>query len=145
MWHIRCAARRPMGALSRSALCSFGLSATPPGLCFGSLKSNRRNGCRGMAGTKAYLRSMSCCASSPTRMSTCSMCTLSAECICAFCSHTKPVVAITTLALGIAPEQYCMAMSCLVLAVLAMCSSRLTAPLQRVLLAHCPRLATRGA
>ena len=90
----------------------------------GSPKSNRRNGCRGMAGTKADLRSMSCCASSPTRMSTCSMCTLSAECICAFCSHTKPVVAMTTLALGIAPEQYCMAMSYLVLAALAMCSSR---------------------
>ena len=37
-----------------------------------------------------------------------------------FCSHTKPVVAITTLALGIAPEQHCMAMSYLVLAALAM-------------------------
>ena len=64
----RCAARRPMGALSRSALCSLRLSATPPGLCFGSPKSSRRKGCRGMAGTKADLRSMSCCASSPTRM-----------------------------------------------------------------------------
>ena len=117
-----------MGALSRRALCSLRLSATPPGLCFGSPKSNRRNGCRGMAGTNADLRSISCCASSPTRMSTCSMCTLSAECaICAFCSHTSPVVAITTLALGMAPEQYCMAMSYLVLAALAMCSSRLTA------------------
>ena len=50
---------------------------------------------------------------------------LSAECTCAFCSHTKPVVAMTTLALGIAPEQYCMAMSYLVLA--ALWSSRLTA------------------
>ena len=60
----RCAARRPMGALSRSALCSLRLSATPPGLCLGSPKSNRRNGCRGMAGTKADLRSMSSCASS---------------------------------------------------------------------------------
>ena len=47
-----------------------------------------------MAGTKADLRSMSCWASSPIRISTCSMCTLSDECMCAFCSHTNPVVAL---------------------------------------------------
>ena len=52
----RCAARRPMGALSRRALCSLKLSATPPGLCFGSPKSNRRNGCgRDESGLKVHV------------------------------------------------------------------------------------------
>ena len=54
----RCAARRPMGALRSSALCSLRLSATPPGLCLGSPKSSRRNGWRGMAGTKAAFCSL---------------------------------------------------------------------------------------
>ena len=112
-----------MGALRRRALWSRRLSATPPGLCFVAKKESEKGLCRGTAGTKADFRSMSCWASSLTSLSTLSMCTRSGEWIYAFCSHARPVVAMTTLAFGMADAQVCVARSCGVLAVLASASS----------------------
>ena len=112
-----------MGAVRRRALRSRKLSATPPGLCFGSPKRSLKKGCRGTAGTKADFRSMSCWASSLTSISTLSICTRNGEWICPFCSHTRPVVAMTTLAFAMAAAQVCVARSYGVRAVLASASS----------------------
>ena len=108
-----------MGALSKRVLCSLRLSATPPGLP----SRIRKKGCRGTAGTKADLRSMSCWASSLMRTSRLSICSLRGECICPFCSQIRPVVATTTLAPGMMCVQWNIALSYFVLAVLGIASS----------------------
>ena len=98
----------------------------PPGLCFGSPNNSLRNGWRGTAGTKADFRSMPCCASSPTRMSICSMRTRRGECACAlFPNQTSG--GNDHFGSRDGGGHCCMARSYLVLAVLAAFSSRPTA------------------
>ena len=94
-----------------------------PWTLLGSPKRILKNGCRRTAGTNADFRSMSCWASSLISRSTLSICTRKGEWSCPSCSQTRPVVAMTTLALGIAAAQLCAARSYGVRAVLASASS----------------------